>query len=162
MERADTIYSQVQQEEEETTGRKETIGRPKEGVEVTEKVPEVVECPSPCERRKWVEELISTECSQMHPVAKTLILKYAEVCHLLGVPFAGVKSIMHKIDYTGPVYFTKQYKTPQALDEAVLLEIERLLSMGVIEPSDSPYSSAILPLVKQSGSIPPGTGRTPS
>ena len=69
--------------------------------------------------------------------------------HLEGVPFVGVKTVEHRIDYKGPVYFQKQYKTPKVLEEDIVREIDKLLKEDLIEGSDSGYSNPYLPIVKK-------------
>ena len=95
-----------------------------------------------------VKELLKNKYSNIHPIAKKYILKYPEVVNLDNIPFVGCRSIKHVINYTGPVFYNKQYKTPQVLERDILQEVDRLMQEGLIEPSDSPFSNAYLPVVK--------------
>ena len=45
------------------------------------------------------------------------------------------------------------YRVPDRMKEAVKKEIEKLLEMGVAEPSHSPWASPIVPVVKKDGSL---------
>ena len=101
------------------------------------------------ERRERVQEMLSVQpYEDIHPMAKQALLRYSEVVHIDGLPFVGVKSIEHKILYNGPVFHQRQYKTPQALEEDVLAEVDRLLKEDFIETSDSGYNNPYLPIVK--------------
>ena len=100
------------------------------------------------ERVDRVTELLKTKYSHIHPIAKQYLIKYPEIVNLDDVPFVGCRTIKHKIIYKGPIYFTKQYRTPQVMDSQILEEVDRLLREGLIEPSDSPFSNCYLPVVK--------------
>ena len=99
-------------------------------------------------RRKLVEELINKECPDINIMAKNLILKYPETIHIPGIPYVGTKSVCHRIVYSGPVFFNRQYRVPQILEADIQAEIDRLLSEDLIECSESPYSNAFLPVTK--------------
>ena len=101
------------------------------------------------ERRRKVRQLIREEFADIHPIAKKQLEKYPETVHIEGVPFVGVKTVEHRIDYKGPVYFQKQYKTPKVLEEDIVREIDKLLKEDLIEGSDSGYSNPYLPIVKK-------------
>ena len=51
-----------------------------------------------------------------------------------------------------PVIF-KQRSLPQAYEKDIYKQINDLLGEGVVEISDSPYASTIVPVVKRDGSI---------
>ena len=93
-------------------------------------------------------ELINSKYPNIHPLARKYLIKYPEVVNLENVPFVGCRTIKHKIIYSGPIFFTKQYRTPQVMDSQILEEVDRLLREGLIEPSDSPFSNCYLPVVK--------------
>ena len=105
------------------------------------------------QRLQRVTHLIDTEFPKMHKLARTLLLEFPQTVHLVDIPFKGVKSIMHKIAYSGPLFFNRQYKTPHILEADVLAEIDRLLRCRIIEASDSPYNNALLPVLKPNGKI---------
>ena len=100
------------------------------------------------DRRERVRNLIDEQYPKMHPMAKSELMRFPETVHLEGVPFVGVKTVKHRIEYSGPIYFQKQYKTPQVLEGEVLKEIDKLLEEDLIEGSDSGFSNAYLPVVK--------------
>ena len=104
------------------------------------------------ERRELVKQMLDDDYPDIHPVARKLLLEFPQVIHVPGVPFTGVKTLTHKIDYQGPLFYQKQYKI-HVLETDVLKELERLLRAGIIEASDSPYSNAVLPILKPNGSI---------
>ena len=100
------------------------------------------------DRRERVRNLIEEQYPNMHPMAKAELMRFPETVHLEGVPFVGVKTVKHRIEYTGPIYLQKQYKTPQVLEGEVLKEIDELLEEDLIESSDSGFSNVYLPVVK--------------
>lgn len=100
------------------------------------------------DRTEEVKKLINEKYADMHPLAKQYLLKYPEVVNLQGVQFVGCRTLKHKIIYKGPIFFQKQYRTPQVLESQILEEIDRLIKEGLIEPSDSPFSNCYLPVVK--------------
>ena len=81
-------------------------------------------------------------------LAKQYLGKYPEVVNLENVPFVGCRTIKHKILYSGPIFYNKQYKTPQVVESQSFEEVDRLICEGIIEPSDSPISNCYLPVVK--------------
>ena len=101
------------------------------------------------QRRERVKELLETKHPELDPRAKTLLLKYSEVVHLESVPFVGTKTVSHKIIYNGPVFFNRQYRTPHVLENDIAKEIDRLIDEGLIEPSESEFNNAFLPVAKQ-------------
>ena len=100
------------------------------------------------ERTKKVKSLLENKFSNINPLAKEYLMKYPEIVYLEDIPFVGCRTIKHRILYSGPVFYNKQYKTPQVLEQHILEEVERLIKEGLIDPSDSPFSSAYLPVVK--------------
>ena len=100
------------------------------------------------ERSKLVQDLIKTKFSDIHPMAKKYLTKYPEVVHLDKIPFIGCRTIKHRILYRGPVFYNKQYRCPNVMEEQILEEVDRLIREGLIEPSDSPFSNCYLPVVK--------------
>ena len=78
----------------------------------SDQIPEGCETLTEEERREKVSKLIEQEYPDIHPIAKKLLVKYPETCHLPGTKFCGVKSLFHHIKFKGPIYFSKQYKTP--------------------------------------------------
>ena len=105
--------------------------------------------PIPLQQRKQqVSEILDRDYPDMNPLARDLLLKYPEVVHLDNVPFVGTSTVSHKIIYTGPVYWNRQYRTPHVLAEDIKREISRLIQEGIIEPSESEFNNAILPVAK--------------
>ena len=99
-------------------------------------------------RRQLVKDLLDAE-EGMDPLAKDLLLKYPEVVHLEGIPFVGTDIVKHHIDYRGATFFNKQYRVPKILEADIKREISRLISEGIIEPSESEYNNAMLPVAKR-------------
>ena len=73
---------------------------------------------------------------------KQILRKYPTAFHLPGTPLGTIKSFSHNID-TGdspPVYQLPYKKSPVELC-AIKKELQRMLSMKIIQPSHSPYGS---------------------
>ena len=83
------------------------------------------------ERADRVTELLNTKYSHIHPIAKQYLIKYPEIVNLENVPFVGCRTIKHKIIYKGPIYFTKQYRTPQVMYSQILEEVDRCYRSSV-------------------------------
>ena len=73
---------------------------------------------------------------------KEIIRKYPEAFHLPGTPLGTIKAFYHNIDTgdSSPVYQLPYRKSPSELC-AIKNELQRMLSMNIIQPSHSPYGS---------------------
>ena len=102
-------------------------------------------------RKIMVEKLLNEnpKFADLHEQARELLLKYPEVVSLPGVRFVGSKTLQHRICYTGPVFFNRQYKTAEILEKGIQKEIDQMLHLDLIEPGESEYNSALLPVVKR-------------
>ena len=87
--------------------------------------------------------------SRQHEV-KNMLNEFADV--LTDLP--GTTNISeHDIKLTSNEPFhRKPYPVPHALQETVREEVENMLKMGIIEPSESPYASPIVLIDKKDGS----------
>ena len=101
------------------------------------------------ERHKRVKRLIDENFPDMHDIAKRLMLKYSETVSLENVPFVGNKTIEHRVLYNGPVFYNAQYRTPHVMQEDIRQEIDRLLIQDLIEPCESQFNNAYLPVAKK-------------
>ena len=80
---------------------------------------------------------------------KEILRKYPEAFHLPGTPLGTIKGFYHNID-TGdspPVYQLPYRKSPSELS-AIKTELQRMLSMNIIQPSHSPYGSPCISVRK--------------
>ena len=100
-------------------------------------------------RKQKVKELIERSYPDIDPQAKALLLKYPESVHLENIPFVGVKTISHRITYQGPIFWNRQYRTPVVLEEDIKAELSRLIAEDIIEPAESEYNNALLPVAKR-------------
>ena len=107
------------------------------------------EPPIPLPKRKQlVKEYLANKHPDMDIRARDLLIKYSETVHLDNIPFVGTKTIAHRILYEGPVFWNRQYRTPHVLDQDIKVEIDRLVAEGIIEPSESQFNNAFLPVAK--------------
>ena len=89
-----------------------------------------------------------TECQQQE--LKNMLSEFSDV--LTDLP--GKTNICeHDIKLTSNEPFRrKQYTVPHALQETIREEVDHMLKMDIIEPSDSPYASPIVLIAKKDGS----------
>ena len=99
-------------------------------------------------RKTKIKEVIDRDFADIPIQAKNLLLKYPETVHLDNIPFVGSKVVAHRIAYTGPVFWNRQYRTPRVLEKDIQAEIDRLIEEGIIEPTESEFNNAILPVAK--------------
>ena len=73
---------------------------------------------------------------------KEILRKYPEAFHLPGTPLGTIKGFYHNIDTGGspPLYQLAYRKSPSELC-AIKNELQRMLSMNIIQPSHSSYGS---------------------
>ena len=92
------------------------------------------------------EELTESQQAEM----KSLLCEYPDV--LTDLP-GRTNTCVHDIQITSTEPFRrKQYPIPHALQGTVREEVESMLKMGIIEPSQSPYASPIVLIDKKDGS----------
>ncbi len=85
----------------------------------------------------------------------------AELQHLVGQfsdvfsPTPGRTQILHHETRTPPGTIVRQwpYRVPQARRQAIEEEIQQMLKLGVIEPSNNPWSSPIVMVPKPDGNL---------
>lgn len=80
-----------------------------------------------------------------------IILKYSDVFN--EVPEIADIPAYHLDTGTSPPVVRKPYRPPLLLKPKIEEEIEELLSLGIIEPSSSPWSSPIIPVPKPGGAV---------
>ncbi|KAL8578109.1 hypothetical protein ACOMHN_055429 [Nucella lapillus] len=69
-------------------------------------------------------------------------------------PGAFTGDVVHEIRLvTDDAIRRKQYSLPFASKEVIVQEVEKMLALGVIEPSTSPYSSPVVLVAKKDGSV---------
>ena len=98
-------------------------------------------------------ELDGPMCSHVNPKImsefKQILRKYPTAFHLPGTPLGTIKGFSHNID-TGdspPIYQLPYKKSPVELC-AIKNELQRMLSMKIIQPSHSPYGSLCILVCK--------------
>ena len=85
-------------------------------------------------------------CSHVDPSTmsafKEILHKYPTAFHLPGTPLGTIKGFYHNIDtgYSPLVYQLPYKKSPNELC-AIKYELQRMLSVKIIQPSHSPYRS---------------------
>ena len=123
-------------------------------------MPESTEMPLPHERdvpqlsceETWEDVVISDHLNESQKdQVETLLQEYAGV--FLGRPNL-TDVITHRID-TGdsPPIRCTPYKVPQKLEEEVNNEITKMLKMGIIRPSTSPWAFPVVIVPKPDGTI---------
>ena len=100
----------------------------------------------------WKDVIVSEDLNEKQSLeVKKTLEEFSDV--FSGTPNR-TNAAVHKID-TGdaqPIR-TAPYRIPQKLEEAVNDEIEKMLEMEVIRPSQSPWSSGVVIVPKPDGSI---------
>ena len=100
-------------------------------------------------RKAKVREILDRDYPDLDKGARSLLLKYPEVVHVPGVRFVGNKTLKHKICFKGPTFYNRQYKTPQVLQSEIQNEIDELLKLDLIQPAESEYNNALLPICEK-------------
>lgn len=100
----------------------------------------------PESRKTSVEDLLRLDHLNQEEKESVLQLtrKNADRFHLPGQPLGFTNKIQHQIRTTDdePV-FTKQYRYPPIHKEEIIKQVKELEANGIIEPSNSPYSSPL-------------------
>ena len=94
---------------------------------------------------------LDPECPEMHQEIKQLVSQFSDI--LTDLPLrTNLAECEIRMEKEEPVR-TRQYPMPYAHRDLVKKEVESMLRLGVIEPSQSPYSSPIVLVRKKDGTI---------
>lgn len=82
-----------------------------------------------------------------------LIREYRDVFATKEEPLGRTDVVRHEIKTTGEPIKCRYRRTPMGLRDEVLKEEEKMKTMGVIEPSNSPWASPVVMVRKKDGSL---------
>jgi len=82
-----------------------------------------------------------------------LLQEYQDVFSLQGEPLGQTDAVHHEVKTTGPPIKTRYRRVPMGLREEAVKEEERMKSLHVIEPSQSPWAAPVVLVRKKDGSL---------
>lgn len=89
-----------------------------------------------------VKGLIQANDAEFKDRINAICEEYADVFHLPNEILPATTTTEHRIETTDSIPVNaKNYRYPQALREEIKRQVEKLINHGIVEPSNSPYSS---------------------
>lgn len=109
------------------------------------------------ESRSEFERLVDLKTNSLKPeernIIRKLLTKYRRVFSTKYDPLGYNNKCPMKIEYEGPTFYRKPYRVPISKEQVIEKEINKMLDLGVIRRSMSPYSSPLLVVGKKDGSL---------
>ena len=123
-------------------------------VNVISNVSSVTEQAKDLKKRRIVEQINNVDFHEYKTRLVDLLMKYNQIVAVKGDPLGVTDRIKHHIAIKRDIdpIFIPAYRVPYSQKEIIEQEVEKMLSQGIVEPSNSPWSFPLLVVPKKDGS----------